>query len=343
MAGPRLSADACEQRTVTISDSIPEAVIVMPDAGQGLVRDGALRRWLSRATLRRDAAPEPVLDRVRRATGQSDDSGAPAALRLWGQTGARPDRWMAAADPVFLEPGLSRTRLHRLLPDELSSGELRELIDELESRLGGDQCRFACVGQVAYLQSDTALTTPREPPEVLHGLELEGFLPRGADAAGYMQLLSEIQMTLHASRLSQRRESLGLRPVNSLWIWGGGVAPAARPRRMPALFSNDAMLRGYWLSAAATISEWPGRLLACAEISEEGFVADVPEIRTSEEEHVARLAGLLDDARRLLDDRAVGRLRLLFRDGLWADVERRHAWRFWRRDAALLGCGDASS
>ncbi|MDH4106708.1 MAG: hypothetical protein OEW35_00170 [Gammaproteobacteria bacterium] len=321
---------------MTRQTQFPEAVIVMPDAGQGLVRDPIQRRWLSRSNLSREPVTVSLLDRVRRATGQPD-AGGPAALRIWGQTGDRPGTWLAAADPVYLEPGLRRMRLHRLRAEELPSSDLRQLFDELESVLGGDAAGFTCLGRGGYLRSHVALPTPPLSPEALDGLEPEEFLPRGGEAATYMKLLSEIQMTLHGSDVARRREAEGRRPINSLWIWGGGTAPEVRARPIAPLFSSDPMLRGLWLSADAVTKDWPGTISACADLAPQGFVAEVPDRRVGEDAHVGRLAELLSETRRLLRDGALRRLTLLFRDGLTARVEGRHGWRVWRSDSALLG------
>jgi len=321
---------------VTKSSKSAEAVIVLPDAAQGLVRDPLLRRWLSRATLMRLDGPVPVLQRVRQATGQPDDAGGPAALRLWGQTGDRPGVWIAAADPVHLEPGLNRVRLHRLWSEELPPGDLRQLFDELDSVLGGEDTGFACIGESGYLRSGEQLPTPGLSPENLNGLEAEEFLPRGASAAGYMRLLGEVQMTLHGSQVARQRESAGRRPVNSLWIWGGGVAPRVRVRDIPPLYSEDPILRGYWLSAGGEIGDWPGSLAHCAEAAPQGFVCAVPDRWMSEHEHIAYLASLLSEARRILIEGSLRQVTLLFRDGLTARVRRRHAWRIWRSESPLI-------
>lgn len=326
---------------MTVSPRTAEAVIVLPDAAHGLVREPSLRRWLARSALTREELPAPVLQRVRQATGQPDDGGGLAALRLWGQTGDRPAVWVAAADPVYLEAGLARVRLHRLWSEELPPGDLRQLFDELDSVLGDERTGFACIGEGGYLRSDEPLPTPCLSPENLNGLEAEEFLPRGASAAGYMQLLSEVQMTLHGSQVARRRESEGRRPVNSLWVWGGGLAPEVRARDIPPLLSDDPTLRGYWLSAGGEIGGWPGSLMVCAETAPRGFVCAVPDRWMRQDEHVTLLSSLLSDARRILHEGPLRKVTLLFRDGLAAQVRRRHAWRIWRSESSLISAAGA--
>ena len=48
------------------------------------------------------------------------------------------------------------------------------------------------------------------------------------------------------------------------------------------------------------------------------------------------LAGCLAELRELLHAGRLGRLELMFRDGVEARVERSHRWRFWRRASEFL-------
>jgi len=50
-------------------------------------------------------------------------------------------------------------------------------------------------------------------------------LPKGESAPFWAHLLNEIQMKLHEHPLNQAREARGELPINSLWLWGGGVLP----------------------------------------------------------------------------------------------------------------------
>ena len=129
--------------------------------------------------------------------------------------------------------------------------------------------------------------------------------------------------------------------MNSLWIWGGGLAPEVRARDFPPLLSEDPTLRGYWLSAGGEIGDWPGSLTACAETAPRGFVCAVPDRWMSQDEHVAFLWSLLSDARRILHEGPFRQVTLLFRDGLTARVRRRHAWRIWRSKSLLISAAEA--
>ena len=110
------------------------------------------------------------------------------------------------------------------------------------------------------------------------------------------------------------------------------MAPEKIIRPQPPVFTEDPLLLGYWESATAVADLWPGNFAACAEASLHGFVAVTPEF----DNHPDRLCDYLFELRGLLRSRRVGRLVLLFRDGLRAEVQRSHTIKFWRRDSELL-------
>ena len=91
-----------------------------------------------------------------------------AALRMWGQTGDRPRAWIAAADPVYMEPQLDRLFLHVLGPGDVSKPELRLLFDALQAALGGDgSFGFARLGSCGYIRSEQPMVTSAVPAALL--------------------------------------------------------------------------------------------------------------------------------------------------------------------------------
>ncbi len=148
----------------------------------------------------------------------------------------------------------------------------------------------------------------------------------------HRNILSEIEMALHEHEVNLRRMAEGKQPVNSLWLWGGGVAPERTVRPQPPLFADDPLLLGYWDSATAVAEPWPGDFAACAEASVRGFVAVTP----AHDDNTKNLSTWLEELRSLLRSGRISRLILLFRDGLRADVRRSQTLKFWRRDNHLL-------
>ena len=286
---------------MTHSQHSATATVILPAAGNGVLRADAIRRWLSRADVSVVRDPEETLSRVTAALGQPPLSAGQGALRLWGQTGDRPAVWMAAADPVYLEARLDHLCLHRLSAQELPPGELGEVFDALQSELGDeDNLGFVQLGQYGYLRGEEAIPTSPLSAQCLHGLEPSPHMPTGKASARYHRLHSEIQMALHLSAVHQRREQAGQRPINALWLWGGGVAPERQPRWLPPLFADDPLLRGYWHSAAGSSGAFNGKLEHCLERAPDGFVAVVPHTLTPSSDSLDSLSVHLESLRKML-------------------------------------------
>jgi hypothetical protein len=297
------------------------------------VEDKALRAWLAQADLTVSAEPTELLAQLTAELGLPYPEEGLAALRMWGQTGDRPTVWIAAADPVYLEPRLDALCLHALQRTGMPSSDLRDLFDHLQETLAQDRkFGFIRLGSNGYLRADQPISTASVPAYVVDLRQPGEFLPTGDYTAMHRNILGEIEMALHEHEVNLRRMEEGQPPVNSLWLWGGGRAPAKITRPQPPLFGDDPLLAGYWESATAVGEYWPGSFAACAEASLHGFVAVTPESDQRRE----TLQAYLEELRVLLREKQVSRLILLFRDGLRAEIRSARTLKFWRRDSELL-------
>ncbi|MCH8101408.1 MAG: hypothetical protein IIB74_13375, partial [Proteobacteria bacterium] len=156
----------------------------------------------------------------------------------------------------------------------------------------------------------------------------------GKAAERHDRLVSEIQMALHEHAVNIAREQLGQRVVNSIWFWGGGIAPEKDALPIPPLFAHDPLFKGYWNSCTGLIDSWEGNFDDCLNKAADGFVAVVPdEIDYAQPE---AMATCLENLRVILRRGDLRALTLLFRDGLKIEVEKKDAFRFWRKVSPLL-------
>ncbi len=317
---------------MTIPYDKSAAVVVLPAVGGGRLKDPALRRWLGRADIALLSEPREILHSILEVLHIPCPASGLGALRMWGQTGDRPTVWIAAADPVYLEPRLDHLCVHAQDRDTVPASDLRPLIDHLQTMLGSDaEFGFARLGTNGYLRSAAPIATSNVPPYVVHlGLPNE-YQPSGEGAGAFRSLISEIEMSLHEHEVNQRRLDAGLQPVNSFWLWGGGFAPEQETVPHPPLYSNDPLLTGYWLSKTGVVADWPGDIASCVEASVAGFVAVVPAKDDPES-----LDSCLRELRGLLNSGRLSRLTLMFRDGIEATVETSHRLRVWRRASSFL-------
>src|SRR5690606_32150356 len=311
-------------------------IVVLPVAGSGgEFPPVPLRhqRWLARS--RASDARGEVLSQILSILSLPQPPEGLGALRLWGQTGAPPDGWIAAADPVFLEARLNHLVLHRLDEAELDEAEVASLFAHLQQHLAenGDE-GFSSVGKVGYVHRRHAMEVARASPAVAEGSFPEDFLPDGERSRAHDRLQGEVQMCLYESAVNQRRTLEGKPPVTGLWMWGGGVAPAVPKRPLPPLFADEPLCRGYWLAASAAVAGWTGDLEACLARSPDGFVAVLPASAVAGSPD--RIDAHLDFLRRMLRR---GRLRAvtLLGQGFRVDIGRWDALRLWRRKFTMRG------
>lgn len=307
---------------------------MLPAATGMVLEDRTLRTWLSRSDMSRATSYEDLLLRVTRATGLPYAASALGALRYWGHTGERPSTWTAAADPVYLEPRLDALCLHALNDEAVGAAELQAVMRQLQAVLGDNQhLAFISMGSQGYVQASDALATATMSALAVDHQNPGDYLPGGAGAASYRNLISEIEMALHEQAVNQRRTATGRPPINSLWLWGGGIAPEIVSRPQPVLFADEPLLQGYWRSASAPSRAWPGSMAACLDETSDGFVAALPRQSTDD----AMLRQSLETLRDAMRSGRLSELILLFQDGLQAHVKRTHQLRFWRRGRELPG------
>ncbi len=309
------------------------AVVVLPAVRGGRIADAGIRRWLCKARLHVDDAHTEPLPRVLSVLGLPPVRNGMAALRLWGQRGRRPDGWQCGADPVYLEARLDHLHLHALR--DVSAPQTEGLFHYLQTTLAAERpYAFHHVDSSGYLQREDAMATMQVAAATAHGHSPDDFALAGPAPGLHDALQSELQMCLHECDVNRHRAMAGQLPVNSLWFWGGGEAPALQVQALPPLFGDDSLFTGYWLRSDQTTRRWPGRLAACA-MEADSFVAVTPCDANADK----AVESYLDELRMLLARGRVARLTLLFRDGLQADMRRRDRLRFWRRSSAQLAPG----
>ncbi len=302
------------------------AVVTLHVALAEAQRSG-IGRWLQRARVQRDGTRREWLPRILERLGVPPPAGGLAALRYWEQTGERPEQWVAAADPVYLEAGMNHLHLHAL-PAALSPpADVRAAFESLATQLdaAGTGGRFLAVEGTGYLLAEAPLATAELSPALAQGAAPERWLPAPGTAPAHARLLAEVQMCLHDADVNRRRAAAGAPPLNALWLWGGGRAPGPSPRELPLLVGDDPVVRGYWKSASARAARWPGSLAAARALGAgagDSFVAVPP---------AEDPAGVLAELAEMLQGGAPGRLTLLFADGASAELRRADRLRFWRR------------
>ena len=256
------------------------------------------------------------------------------------------DYWLRA-DPVHLQ--LMRDEF-RLVSGELldiSEAEASKLVGALNRHYEHDGLRFAMEAPSLWLVRLPAQpqlsTTPL--PEVL-GRDVSPNLPKGADAMRWNHIANEIQMLFHEHPVNEAREKLGQFPINSLWFWGGGIAPDVRQSPFASISANNAVARGLARQTGIAYSPLPenaGRWLS--GLSGEGehlVILDdllLPAKYRDGNEWDARLHALEHSWFAPLHQAVQQGISLTLSDsesGLHFETGKLDLWKFWKRSRAVL-------
>jgi hypothetical protein len=171
--------------------------------------------------------------------------GLPAgALTVLG-AGADPGAaaWLRA-DPVHLQ--LLRDRAV-VVPGEalrISHEEAQSLVAFLNAHFA-DRLEIRAAAPARWsARLPAPLDAPGQP-----ALEAAG--TAAAPARQGDALLTELQMALHEHPVNEAREARGEPAINSLWLWGSGVAPGAASAPWQSVTADDPVVRG--LARAAKV------------------------------------------------------------------------------------------
>ncbi len=114
---------------------------------------------------------------------------------------------------------------------EIGTAEARELIEYIQSQLGSES-RFFKAG-VSYrhcmILHRAAVGTQYTPPHDISDKPIKGHLPTGLYGDEMLALMRKSYELLSKHPINKRREAMGKRPANSIWLWGEGTRPALEP------------------------------------------------------------------------------------------------------------------
>jgi hypothetical protein len=216
----------------------------VPPAALAAVNAPALGRLLSTAAAP-ILEPDGPLAIACASIGITKQNDWPVAPWLARAAGIDPgSRYWLCAEPVTLDVGRVEVRLAGVVRD-LDAADGIALLSSLRAQFGSDGIEFLEGGPGRWwvtLAEAQQLETSQ--PDAVLGKPLIAYLPRGADAARWRRWQSEIQMLLFEHPVNRLREASGLRPVNDIWMWGGGTLRATAPAAAAAAVFTQTPLVG---------------------------------------------------------------------------------------------------
>jgi 2,3-bisphosphoglycerate-independent phosphoglycerate mutase len=147
----------------------------------------------------------------------------------------------------------------------ISTEEGKELVDALQGQLGSREFEFHPGVSYRHLlvwrsgRDKLSLT----PPHDISGQNIEQHLPHGDGAQELLQLMHRSQTILSGHPLYRKRLEAGMRPANSIWLWGHGKAPKMETYQEKygltgAVISAVDLVRGIGVYAGLEIIKVPG-------------------------------------------------------------------------------------
>ncbi len=129
--------------------------------------------------------------------------------------------------------------------DEISTPEADELIRAVDEALRTDLIRFHT--GISYRHCMVWDGAPQDftltPPHDISDRKIADYLPRGSRADAVLAMMEKSYALLKDHPVNAARRARGLRPANSIWLWGDGSKP-----QLPA-FREKYGVRGAMISA----------------------------------------------------------------------------------------------
>lgn len=149
---------------------------------------------------------------------------------------------------------------------DISSAEAAEIIKSVQEAFGNDIYRF--YSGVAYrhclvVKNGTTELGNLTPPHDISGRVIGEYLSDSENAAPLIDMMKKSYELLKDHPVNKAREAKGLRPANSIWLWGEGRKPQlenfeAKNGVKAGVVSAVDLIKGIGKLAGMTVAEVPG-------------------------------------------------------------------------------------
>lgn len=197
-----------------------------------------------------------------------------AALTREHLAGDAADACWLSADPAWVQPDMSGARLMACGQLPLSMDEAHLLAEPLRPVFADEGMTLLISSpQRWHLRLPAPLPLPDfAAPEQALGEDLYEHLPQGTEGRRWRVLFNEVQVLLHQHPHNARRREHGLPPINSLWLWGGGVLPSRVETVLHGVIGEDVLLLALAQRAGIPMQK---RSASTVDAAQQGWLIDL--------------------------------------------------------------------
>lgn len=236
-----LSADLCKALQMPACASLIARAraerATEPEPEGGFHRALPHERWLAHAfhennTTARNSSP-PVAPGLMRAFGLEPGDGTWFIVQ--------PVHIHIARDHLVL------TDPRQLVLSDQESRTLFEIAAPLFAEYG-KHLRYGNAG-IWFVRADNWAELLTSTPDAASGHNIDIWMPQGPAARDWRKVQNEVQMHWFGHALNNAREERGMKPVNSLWLWGGAAADVAPANAYSGLFNLSGWMESFTATA----------------------------------------------------------------------------------------------
>jgi hypothetical protein len=169
-----------------------------------------------------------------------------------------PDGIWLRADPVHISANGNRLTLTDSTEFTLTQHDALEFAAEINNLLKpyNLELEVPCPTRW-YLRFNEDFKLKTTPIDSVVGQDIFPYMPRADDRINLIQLINDIQMTLHNLPINVKREQEKKIPINSVWFWGYGELPNILERNWSFVFSDESLAEGLSMLSATPFSKLP--------------------------------------------------------------------------------------
>lgn len=161
-------------------------------------------------------------------------------------------------DPAHISPDGNRLKLTDSTQFKITQHDALELAAEINNLLKPYDLELEVPCPTRwYLRIKEDLNLKTTPIDSVVGQDILPFMPKIDDKINLVQLINDIQMTLHALPINIKREEEKKIPINSVWFWGYGKLPDILERNWSFVFSDEILAEGLAMLSATPFSKLP--------------------------------------------------------------------------------------